>query len=176
VWPYPAVGPSNHCGRVSEHWSAVGSSSTRLVTLIVYWAPHPSSKLPLLLIMSTTALTTTDLLPSSVPKLMPNGLNWTAFSMRFQDAVEAKGLWGHFDGSITQPAISTPPAACEEEALAQWVKEDRTAKALLTHRIPDSTLIRVHSKPSLKDRWDLIIKEYSSKGAFAQAYLRTQFM
>jgi hypothetical protein len=55
----------------------------------------------------------------------------------------------------------------------KWVKEDRTAKALLTHRIPDSTLIRVHSRPSLKDRWDLIIKEYSSKGAFAQADLRS---
>jgi hypothetical protein len=83
--------------------------------------------------MTTTTLTTTDLLPSSVPKLMTNGLNWIAFSMRFQDAVEAKSLWGYFDGTITQPTVSTPPAAGEEDALAKWVKEDRTAKALLTH-------------------------------------------
>jgi gag-polypeptide of LTR copia-type len=126
--------------------------------------------------MTTSALTTTDLLPSLVFKLMTNSLNWIAFSMRFQDAVEAKSLWGYFDGTITQPTVSTPPAAGEEDALAKWVKEDRTAKALLTHRIPDSTLIRVHSKPSLKDRRDLMVKEYSSKGAFAQADLRTQFM
>jgi hypothetical protein len=47
--------------------------------------------------MSTTALTTTDILPSSVPKLLLTGLNWTAFSMHFKDAIQAKGLWGHFD-------------------------------------------------------------------------------
>ncbi|KAF8525000.1 hypothetical protein JB92DRAFT_2878302 [Gautieria morchelliformis] len=52
--------------------------------------------------MSTTTLTTTDLLPSSVPKLLDNGLNWTTFSMCFQDAVEAKCLWGYFDGTMTQ--------------------------------------------------------------------------
>jgi hypothetical protein len=125
--------------------------------------------------MSTT-LTTTDLLPSSVPKLLANGLNWTAFSMRFQDAVEAKGLWGHFDGTTTQPAVSNPPTTDEQEALTKWVKDERTAKALLTHRIPDSTLIRVHGKASLKDRWELIVTEFSSKGAFAQADLRTHFM
>jgi hypothetical protein len=97
------------------------------------------------------ALTTTDLLPSSVLKLLPNGLNWTASSMCFQDAVEAKGLWGHFEGTSTQLAVSTPPAAGEEEALAQWTKENRTAKTLLTHRIPNSTLICIHAKASLKD-------------------------
>jgi Pol polyprotein, beta-barrel domain/gag-polypeptide of LTR copia-type len=126
--------------------------------------------------MSTTTLTTTDLLPSSVPKLMANGLNWTAFSMRFRDAVEAKGLWGYFDGTTPQPTVSVPPTTDEEDALTKWVKEDRTAKALLTHRIPDSTLIRIHGKSSLTERWALIVKEFSTKGAFAQADLRTHFM
>ena len=91
--------------------------------------------------MSTTAFTTTDLLPSSVPKLMPTGLNWTAFAMSFQDAIKAKGLWGYFDGTAVCPVLSSPPKPNEELALTQWIKEDRTAKALLTHRIPDSTLI-----------------------------------
>jgi gag-polypeptide of LTR copia-type len=107
---------------------------------------------------------------------MANGLNWTAFSMRFQDTVEAKGLWGYFDGMTTQPAISTPPTADEEEALAKWVKEDCTAKALLTHRIPDSTLICIHGKTSLKERGALIVTEFSMKRAFAQADLCTHFM
>jgi hypothetical protein len=26
-------------------------------------------------------------------------LNWTAFSIRFKEAIEAKGFWGHFDGT-----------------------------------------------------------------------------
>jgi len=126
--------------------------------------------------MSTTALTTTDLLPSSMPKLMSNGLNWTTFIMHFQDAIEAKGLWGYFDGTSVCPTLSATPTAEEESALTLWIKEDRSAKALLTHRIPDSTLICVHGKSSLKDRWNLISKEFSSKGAFAQADLCTQFM
>jgi hypothetical protein len=126
--------------------------------------------------MSTTALTTTDILPSSVPKLLATGLNWTAFSMRFEDAIRAKGLWGHFDGSVAMPTVSSPATADEETALAQWNKDDLSAKALLTHRIPDSTLIRVHGKPLLKDRWDLISNEYTLKGSFAQADLCSHFM
>jgi gag-polypeptide of LTR copia-type len=124
----------------------------------------------------STAFTTTDLLPSSVPKLMATGLNWTTFAMRFQDAIEAKGLWGYFDGTAVCPVLSKPPKPEEELALTQWIKEDRSAKALLTHHNPDSTLIRIHGKKSLKDRWDLISKEFSSKGALSQADLRTQFM
>lgn len=54
---------------------------------------------------TTTALTTTDILPSSVPKLLPTGLNWTAFSIRFQEAIEAKGFWGHFDGTVLRPTV-----------------------------------------------------------------------
>jgi hypothetical protein len=79
--------------------------------------------------MTTTALTTTDILPSSVPKLLATGLNWTAFSMCFKDAIRAKGLWGHFDGSVAMPTVNSPATT----ALVQWDKDDLSAKALLTH-------------------------------------------
>lgn len=54
--------------------------------------------------------------------------------------------------------------------------QKRSAKALLTHRIPDSTLIRIHNKALLKERWDLIVTEFTEKGAFDQADLRARFM
>jgi len=60
---------------------------------------------------SVTALA--DSLPSSVPKLDPSGLNWAIFSLRFQDAVEAKGYWGHFDGSTPCPTATTVTAEDE---------------------------------------------------------------
>ena len=126
--------------------------------------------------MSSTTLTTTDILPSSVPKLLPTGLNWTAFSIRFKEAIEAKGFWGHFDGTSPKPTASSPATEDEAKALDQWLRDERSAKALLTHRIPDSTLIRIHSKESLVDRWNLIVSEYTQKGAFAQAELRSRFM
>jgi hypothetical protein len=126
--------------------------------------------------MTTTALATTDILPSSVPKLLATGLNWTAFSMRFEDAIQAKGLWGHFDSSNAKPTVSSPATADKTTALAKWEKDNLSAKALLTHRIPDSTLIRIHGKPLLKDRWDLISNEYTLNGSFAQADLHSHFM
>jgi hypothetical protein len=85
-------------------------------------------------------------------------------------------LWGHFDGFVPMPAVSTPLTVAEDTAVTQWNKDDLFAKALLTHRVPDSTLIRVHGKPSLKDQWDLIKNEYTLKGAFAQADLHSHFM
>jgi hypothetical protein len=104
------------------------------------------------------------------------GLNWTAFSIHFKEAIEAKGFWGHFDGTSLELIVNSPPGAGEQEALNQWMKDEHSAKALLTHHIPDSTLIRIHTKESLQDRWDIIIKKYTQKGAFAQAKLCTHFM
>ena len=124
----------------------------------------------------STALTTTDLLPSSVPKLEPTGLNWTVFKLRFQDALDAKGFWGHFDGTTICPVVGSPATTAETEALALWNKNEQTAKSLLTQKIPDSALILVHSHTLVKDRWDAIVAEYSEKGTFAQTELRSKFL
>jgi len=125
---------------------------------------------------TTTVLTTTDILPSSVPKLLLTGLNWTMFSIHFQEAIKAKGFWGHFDGSVPQPSVSDPPTAAEAALAAQWDKDECSAKALLTHCIPDSTLVRVYAKLLLKECWDLVVTKYTKKGLFAQADLHTRFM
>ena len=89
--------------------------------------------------MSTTATTSlSDSLPSSIPKLDSTGLNWAIFSVRFQDAVEAKGFWGHFDGNVSYPdPVST---TTDTTAVDQWNKDEQSAKYLLTQKIPDSTL------------------------------------
>ena len=79
----------------------------------------------------TTSLA--DTLPLSVPKLDASGLNWAVFSLRFQDAVEAKGYWGHFDSTSEHPAMPEPedlpmtPAAPSPKdlaaAISQWDKD-----------------------------------------------------
>ena len=144
--------------------------------------------------MSVATTSLSDSLPSSIPKLDASGVNWVIFSVRFQDAVEAKGFWGHFDGASTRPVDSTIPgtttpggsvataarsAMTPEELVAaqsQWDKDERSAKSLLTQKIPDSTLIRIHSKKSVKERWDAIVAEFTEKGAYAQTDLRTKFL
>ncbi|PPQ83602.1 hypothetical protein CVT26_001384 [Gymnopilus dilepis] len=155
--------------------------------------------------MSMTTTSLSDSLPTSVPKLDATGVNWVIFQVRFQDAVEAKGFWGHFDGSALRPASVAaapaqpaappdpndpnatqappppppPPKLSADElaaAQAQWDKDERSAKSLLTQRIPDSTLIRVHAKKTVRERWAEIVKEFTEKGAYAQTDLRTKFL
>jgi hypothetical protein len=57
--------------------------------------------------MSTVATTSlSDALPSSVPKLDASGSNWAIFVFHFEDAVKAKGVWGHFDGKVIAPSVA----------------------------------------------------------------------
>ena len=139
--------------------------------------------------MSVTTTSLSDSLPSSIPKLDASGLNWAIFFVRFQDAIEAKGFWGHFDGtgsrpsdvpvSVTDSDGNTTTKALTDTELAtieKWDKDERSAKSLLTQKIPDSTLMRVHNKRTVKERWDAIVAEYTEKGAYAQTDLRARFL
>ena len=131
--------------------------------------------------MSTTATSLSDSLPSSIPKLDSTRINWAIFSVHFQDTVEAKGFWGHFNGSTPRPAVisvTTAEGATTVDAAAadQWDKDERSAKSLLTQKIPDLTLMCIHGKKSVKERWDAIEAKYTEKGAYAQTDLRTRFL
>jgi hypothetical protein len=101
--------------------------------------------------MASNPTSLSDTLPSSIPKLDATGMNWAIFSVRFQDAVEAKGFWDHFDGSSPCPgaADDAKPTAEEKAAHKLWDKDEMSAKSLLTQKIPDSTLMCVHGKPTV---------------------------
>ena len=87
-------------------------------------------------------------MPSSIPKLNTTGVNWAIFSVCFQDAVEAKGFQGHFDGSALCPVAvtvtvsdGTTSTVTDTAAEDQWDKDEQSAKSLLTQKILDSTLM-----------------------------------
>jgi hypothetical protein len=86
--------------------------------------------------MSTTVTTASlsDSLASTVPKLDSSGSNWAIFNFRFQDAIEAKGFWGHFDGTAKPPTFAnpSPPTADETIAMNQWKKDERSTDAEIT--------------------------------------------
>jgi len=129
--------------------------------------------------MSTiTTAALSDDLPSSVPKLDASGTNWAIFVFRFQDAIKAKGLWGHFNRSTPAPIFVDPakPTSDKSAAKAQWDKNERSAKSLLTQKLLDSTVVMIHMKVTVKERWDVVVKEFSKKSAYAQADLRAKFM
>ena len=89
-----------------------------------------------------------DLLTSSVPKLDPSGENWAIFSYRFEDAVRAKRVWGHFDGSSVRPGPAPPPTAPPGMPLGpqQWPSLG-TSSALGTTTQPPGTSSSTPSAP-----------------------------
>ena len=69
---------------------------------------------------------------------------------------------------------SVASSAEELAAVAQWDKDERLAKSLLAQKIPDSALMKLQNKKSVLERWDMIVREYTEKGIFAQTELRAE--
>ncbi|KAF8159068.1 hypothetical protein K438DRAFT_1860390 [Mycena galopus ATCC 62051] len=124
---------------------------------------------------STSALN--DVLPSSVPSLKANGENFTIFSLRFLTSVDAKGYRGHFDGTEPKPTFGVMPlTATQVEEVALWEKAERNSKALLVQRVPDSIVVIISSMATVAEMWTYIDETFTSKGAYAQTNLRTEFL
>src|SRR5882762_10183578 len=130
-----------------------------------------------------------DTLPTSIPKLDHHGENWAIFKIRFQNAMEAKDKWGHFNGLTLWPpqpqpmlpfappeAMETESIASEANLVAEWDKNECTVKYMLTQRLPDSTLIHIQCYVTIAEQWSAIIEEYTKKGESAQAELWRDFM
>ena len=135
-----------------------------------------------LLIHTTTDMTTlttsslSDTLSAAIPKLEAEGENWAIFFIWFMDTVEAKGFWGHFDGSTLKPTLSSTPTEDEIKAKNQWDKNKRSAKTLLTQKLPDLTIMEIHSEQSVKEWWEAVVKKYMQKGVYMQTELRVKFL
>ena len=106
-----------------------------------------------------------------------------------QDAIEAKGFWSHFDGTgsrssvvaitVTEEDGTVTMASPSDAGIAAVEKSDKdkcSAKSLLTQKIPDSTLMHVHTKHTVRERWEAIVTEYTEKGAYAQTDLHGRFL
>ncbi|KZT18556.1 hypothetical protein NEOLEDRAFT_1079870, partial [Neolentinus lepideus HHB14362 ss-1] len=118
-----------------------------------------------------------DTLPSSVPKLDPSGVNFAIFSERFETAVRAKRLWGHFSGSTTRPQpLSTVATQEEEDKITKWDDNEATAMYLLSQKLPDSAFLKYRNRRTVADRWTAIRDEFTHKGLHMQADIRRRFM
>ena len=90
--------------------------------------------------------------------------------------IEAKGFWDHFNGSASPPSVSEMPTAVETTAKIQWDKDECLAKALLTQRLLDSTIMEIHLKKTVKERWEAVVREYMVKGVHVQTEIWVKFL
>ena len=126
--------------------------------------------------MSTATSSLSDTLPLTILMLNLEGSNWVIFYILFMDAIKAKGFWDHFDGLSSCLVVSEVPTAAETAAKSQWDKDERSAKALLTQRLPESTIMEIHSKKTVKEHWEVVVREYMVKGVYAQTEIRAKFL
>ena len=55
----------------------------------------------------TTMNSNSDMITLTVPKLRDDGSNWADYLPRLQNAMGAKGLWRHVEGTATAPVPFT---------------------------------------------------------------------
>ena len=117
-------------------------------------------------------------LPSSIYKLDATGLNWAVFCLHFEDTVQVKGFGGHFSGTTPSPTHAVPSAPTAEElaALKKWEKDKCLPRSLLTQKLPDSALMCVQNKTSVKEHWEAVTTEFAQKGVFSQTELCACFL
>ncbi|EIM84353.1 uncharacterized protein STEHIDRAFT_61117 [Stereum hirsutum FP-91666 SS1] len=125
--------------------------------------------------MSTTS-TSSDTLPSNVPKLEPNGIIWAIFFERFRTAVNAKNKWAHFDGSSPRPSTANPATQAELAAVKTWDEAERVALYLLSQHLPDSVLVCVMHLTTCEERWKAVVEEMTRNGTYTRTELRISFL
>ncbi len=119
-----------------------------------------------------------DVLSNSVPKLDSSWKNWPIFAIRFVAAVQAKGVYGHFDGTSSYPKAANPEKLTDEEAKAivNWDDDEATAYYMLQQKIPDSLLIRVATMTNVAQRWALIKTQCTTKSLQTSTAERQAFL
>jgi hypothetical protein len=83
---------------------------------------------------STTSPTTIEQLPSNLPHLETDGLNWAIFIMRFREAMQATHCWPYFEGTVSCPTMKDPSKVTEakKKATEDWEHGDMAARYLLS--------------------------------------------
>jgi hypothetical protein len=116
-------------------------------------------------------------LPSNIPCLKADGSNWAIFVMCFREAMQAIRRWPYFEGTIPCPSPKNPAKVPDNErkSIEDWEFEDLAARYLLSQHLPDSVVIRLHSLPTAKARWDHLVTKFTAQSVYAQNDLEQAF-
>ena len=123
-------------------------------------------------------MSTSLILPVSIPYLEPNGSNWAIFMMHFQEVMKAMHQWAYFTGHEPRPKPKDASNLTDAEinAAKTWEYEDSMVSYLLSQCLPDATKICLTSCTTTKEHWEAVTQEYQAKSAYAQADLHQAFL
>ena len=114
--------------------------------------------------MSTAPTSLSNTLPSSIPKLDASGMNWAIFAIRFQDAVKAKGFWGHFTGAKHRPTAVVPGAKAVTVPAAVPAEEEEAPAPVAA--APTTPILTAEELTIAQKQWDK--DELSAKSLLTQ--------
>ena len=121
-----------------------------------------------------------------VPKLSSDGRNWVIYRDRLQLSVQARGLDGHLDGTITRP--TDPPtrnqpfeSLTEDEQkvittyksdLREWIQKEAIVSQQIASTIPDSLYLKFKGKDTVKEAWDSLKSDFEKRSRMFMIDLR----
>ena len=66
------------------------------------------------------------------------------------------------------PANASASTGAKKKAMAAWDKDESLAKSLLMQKLPDSVVVMICLKKTVRERWKVVVSEYLKKSAYTK--------
>ena len=124
-----------------------------------------------------------------IPRLPTDGKGFVVWKERLELSIQARGLYGHLDGTITEPVPPTPADPGSKEAtaltkeqvsaienypkeLSQYLQEQAIVFQQIASTIPDSLYLKIKGKPTVKEAWDALKADFEKRSRMITVELR----
>ena len=111
-----------------------------------------------------------------VPRLPNNGKGFVIWKERVELSIQARGLFGHLDGSATKPedpptrAVGATLTEDEVRAIGKHAKDLNTylqEQAIVFQQIastiPDSLYLKIKGKPTVQQAWNVLKADFEKR-------------
>ena len=108
-----------------------------------------------------------------IPKLPIDGKGFVIWKERLELSIRARGLYGHFDGTVARP--NDPPTRPEgstltaeevssnmqyERDLNKYLQEQAVVFQQIASTIPDSLYLKIKGKTTVKEAWETLKADF----------------
>ena len=109
-----------------------------------------------------------------VPRLPADGKGFVVWKERLELSIQAQGLYGHLDSTITRPdtppsqPVGSGPLTKEQVStiegytreINQYLQEQAIVFQQMASTIPDSLYLKIKGRPTVKEAWDALKADF----------------